>query len=93
MVNLCTAWKKKGIAIDYLNIIYQFKRNFPLNLLDEAQTSATLKGQVSEQTRLGLLSFVDDTQYELDLMAKDNEGAVNLDDIEEEEEGDDGRPN
>lgn len=85
---LCTAWKKKGIAIDYLNIIYQFKRNFPLNLLDEAQTSVALKGQVSEQTRLGLLSFVDDTQYELDLMAKDNEGAVNLDDIEEDDDED-----
>lgn len=74
---LTSAWAKKGIAVDYKDIWFQFKRNFPLNLLDEAQTSATLKGLVSEQTRLSLLSFIDDPQWEIEQMEKE---ALNLDD-------------
>lgn len=73
---LATAWAKKGISIDFTDIWFQFKRNFPLHLLDEAQTSATLKGQVSERTRLSLLSFVDDVEYEMDQMAQE---ALSLD--------------
>lgn len=73
---LTSAWAKKGIAVDYKDIWFQFKRNFPLNLLDEAQTSATLKGLVSERTRLAQLSFIDDVEYELDQMAQE---ALNLD--------------
>lgn len=77
---LTTAWSKKGIEIDYTNIFFTFKRNFPLNLLDEADSTSKLKGLISEQTRLGLLSFVDDVEYELQLMQQENEDSVNLDD-------------
>ena len=77
---LTTAWAKKGINIDYTNIFFTFKRNFPLNLLDEADSSLKLKGLISEQTRLGLLSFVDDVDYELELMRQENENLVDLDD-------------
>lgn len=70
---LCSAWAKKGKATaeDYLKVYFQFKRNLPVNVLEEAQTTMQLKGQVSEKTRLGLLSFVDDTQFELEEMEKD----------------------
>jgi SPP1 family phage portal protein len=68
---LASAWVKKGMSINYTDIWFQFKRNFPLNLLDEAQTSATLKGLVGEQTRLSQLSFVDDVQWEIDEMSKE----------------------
>lgn len=70
---LCSAWAKKGKAVadDYLKVYFQFKRNLPVNILEEAQTSMALKGNVSEKTRLGLLSFVDDPQFELDEMEKD----------------------
>jgi SPP1 family phage portal protein len=77
---LATAWAKKGIPVDYTNIYFQFKRNLPVNLLDEAQTTAQLRGHVSERTRLSQLSFVDDVEWELEEMAKDNEGRVDLDD-------------
>ena len=76
---LATAWTKKGIPVDYTNIYFQFKRNLPVNLLDEAQTTAQLKGMVSERTRLSQLSFVDDVEWELEEMAKDQEGRVDLD--------------
>jgi SPP1 family phage portal protein len=76
---LATAWAKKGIPVDYTNIFFQFKRNLPVNLLDEAQTTAQLRGHVSERTRLSQLSFVDDVDWELEEMDKDNEGRLDLD--------------
>jgi len=79
---LATAWNKKAIAIDYTNIFFTFKRNFPLNLLDEAESTTQLKGLISERTRLSLLSFVDDVEYELQLMQEENSDVVNLDETE-----------
>lgn len=73
---LATAWAKKGIAFDADEIFFEFKRNFPLNLLDEAQTTVALKGMISEQTRLSLLSFVDDAEYEMELMEKDQQAEL-----------------
>lgn len=68
-----SAWaKRKGISRDdYLSVFYQFKRNLPVNLLEEAQVQAQLKGFVSEKTRLGLFSQVDDVEYELEEMKQD----------------------
>ena len=77
---LATAWKAKGIQLDHTDVFFEFKRNFPLNLLDEAETTSKLRGHVSEQTRLSLLSFVDDAEYEMELMKQDGEGKVDLDD-------------
>lgn len=70
---LATAWSKKGLSVDYTDIWFQFKRNLPLNLLDEAQTTAALRGHVSERTRLSLLSFIDDVEYEIEQMEMDQE--------------------
>lgn len=70
---LFSAWyKRKGFAKeDYLKVYFAFKRNLPANILDEAQTSAALKGNVSEETRLSLLTFVDDVQYEIKKMEEE----------------------
>lgn len=68
---LTSVWAKKGIVFEPRDITYQFKRNFPLNMLDEAQTNATLKGLISEKTRLSLLSFVDDPEEELKQMEQE----------------------
>ncbi len=43
---------------------------FCSTLLYEAQTTAQLKGLVSEPTRLELLSFVDDVDYEQEMMER-----------------------
>jgi SPP1 family phage portal protein len=76
---LATAWAKKGIQVDYTNIFFDYKRNLPVNLTDEADSTSKLKGMISERTRLAQLSFVDDVDWELAEMAKDAEGRVNLD--------------
>jgi SPP1 family phage portal protein len=68
---LASVWAKKGLSFDLKDITYQFKRNFPLNMLDEAQTNATLKGLISEKTRLSLLSFIDDPEEELQAMEQE----------------------
>lgn len=68
-----SAWaKRNGVSKDdYLKVWYVFKRNLPLNVLDEAQSTVQLKGLVSERTRLALLPFVDSVDYELEAMEED----------------------
>lgn len=68
-----SAWaKRKSIGIDeYLKMWFAFKRNLPINLLDEAQSTAQLKGNVSERTRISLLPFVDDVDLELEELRED----------------------
>lgn len=83
---LSTAWSKKGINLDYLNVFFTFKRNLPINLIDEAEGTGKLKGMVSERTRLSLLSFVDDVEWEMEEMEKDNAGYIDLDEIKDETE-------
>ncbi|KOP81999.1 phage portal protein [Bacillus sp. FJAT-21945] len=75
---LCSAWAKKNICAseDYLKVWFGFKRNLPANVLDEAQTTAQLKGQISEKTRLSLLSFVDDVDYELGEMEAEKDALM-----------------
>ena len=70
---LFSAWyKRKGFQKDdYLKVFFSWKRNLPANLLDEAQTTAAFKGHISERTRLGMLTQVDDVEYELQEMQKD----------------------
>lgn len=70
---LTSAWNKKGIEIDYLNVFFSFNRNLPVNVIEEADENVKLKGLVSERTRLARLSFVDDVDYELEQMLEDNE--------------------
>ena len=83
-----SAWEKRRTLSkdDYLKVFFQFKRNLPANIAEEAETSAALKGQVSEDTRLGLLSFVDDVEYERRQMEEDAQRiADELEPLDEEE--------
>ncbi len=86
---LFSAWAKKNLVKqdDYLKIWFGFKRNLPVNILEEAQATAALKGFVSEETRLSLLSFVDDVQFEMKRMQeeRDSEETVDLDEVDEDD--------
>jgi len=72
---LCSAWSKKSSVQkdDYLEMEYQYTRNLPSNILEEAQTTGVLRGNVSEETRLSMLSFVPDPEKEKELMKKEEE--------------------
>lgn len=89
---LAGPWAAKGSAIDPLAITMQFTRNFPLNLKDEAETTAALKGVVSEKTRLDLLSFITDSEKEMAQMRLEDEGRVDLDKEPDEDEPQEDEP-
>ena len=76
---IASSWNKRGIDIDHRDIFYQFKRNLPFGWEVEADATAKLRGHVSEHTRLGMLSFVDDVEYEKRMMEQDM-SAYTLDD-------------
>lgn len=57
----------------WTGIKYQFTRNVPRNVLEEAQIVAQLSGQVSNATKLSVLSIVDSPQGELKKMAEEEE--------------------
>lgn len=83
---LSSVWAKKGITFNYLDVFFTFKRNLPVNIADEADSTGKLKGMISERTRLSLLSFVDDVEWEIDEMEKEQEAAVDLDFVEADDD-------
>lgn len=50
----------------WTQLSYTFTRNFPANLLEEAQIAAQLSGITSKETQLSVLSIVDDVQGEME---------------------------
>ena len=59
----------------WTGIKYQFTRNVPRNILEEAQIVSQLSGQVSDETKLSVLSIVDNPQDELKKMEKEEESS------------------
>lgn len=59
----------------WTGIKYQFTRNVPRNILEESQIVAQLSGQVSDSTKLSVLSIVDNPQDELEKMKKEEESS------------------
>ncbi|HEP1794304.1 TPA: phage portal protein [Streptococcus suis] len=59
----------------WTGIKYQFTRNVPRNVLEEAQIVAQLSGQVSNATKLSVLSIVDSPQDEIKKMAEEEESS------------------
>ena len=59
-------------------LTYTFTRNVPRNILEEAQIVGQLSGQVSEETKLSVLSIIDDPQKEIERMEKEEEAMGDL---------------
>jgi SPP1 family phage portal protein len=81
-------WKKTGIDLDPNAIEVALDRNLPVELLSEANIQSTLKGVVSDRTRLKLFSPIRDVDEEMRQIAKENEGMVNLDNVPGDGTGD-----
>ena len=56
---------------DWLNIKYQFTPNYPANLAEESDIASKLEGVVSEETKLKVLSIVDNVSEEIGRMKKE----------------------
>lgn len=90
---LANAWNKKTININPLQVVMEFTRNFPLDLLSEAQAVGQLlsTGVVSKRTAMSQLSFIDDPDYEMDLIEDEKGDITSLFEKtreDEEEQGD-----
>lgn len=62
---LASAWDKKMMPLKPYEIVQKFTRNFPKDMLYEAQVQKELKGLVTEETRLALFSGVQDAAEEV----------------------------
>ena len=68
-----------GIPEDaWKEIKYQFTRNMPRNLKEEAEVAKLLDGQVSDETKLSTLSVVDNAKDELEKVKKEKESGSQL---------------
>ncbi|MED1384470.1 phage portal protein, partial [Bacillus mycoides] len=78
---LFDAWNLRSNkeVLDYLCMTFQFTRNIPVNLADEAKVQADLQGLVSEETRLSLFSAVNDPKAEIQKMQEEEADSMNLD--------------
>ena len=95
---LASAWEKKQIFIDPLEIIIDYRRCMPLDLTYEVDVLAKLDGLVSKHTALSLMSWCDNPDWEIELMEKEKSDIpeINLDENMETENEDsimDGRSN
>lgn len=63
---------------DWLNIKYTFTRNMPKNVKEEAEVVKLLDGQVSDETKLKILSIIDSPKDELDKMTDQQEASSQL---------------
>ncbi|MCF8012410.1 MAG: phage portal protein [Clostridiales bacterium] len=71
-----------GRELDTSLLDFQFTRNIPVDLGSEAEATGKLKGMVSEETRLSLLSFVESPKDEMERMEKDMDNKIDLDALE-----------
>lgn len=86
---LAKVWEKKQVKIDPLQCVMAFKRNFPLDLLSEAQAvqaliAAGLPKRVAFETALSCIDDVETVMQEIE-MEKDNIPSL-MDDLPEDEE-------
>lgn len=68
------------------SLTFVFKRNLPVNILDEAQTLQALDGQVSDETKLEQASFISDAQTELKRMEEEEKKLIETPNFYQEKE-------
>lgn len=56
------------VPFNYLDLTFRMTRSLPVNLSDEIDSFVKLGGTLSDQTKLGMLSFVDNPDDELALI-------------------------
>ena len=69
---LASSWGKKRIVFDPLQVVLDFKRNFPADLSNEAATvQALINAGLPKEIAFAQLSFVDDVDYVMDLIEEE----------------------
>lgn len=83
---LASSWAKKRIIFDPLQASIEYSRNFPLDLVGEAQgVQALINAGLPKEIAYEQLSFIDDVNYVMDLIEKEQAGIALLDSEEPDE--------
>lgn len=85
---LAKSWAKKQVKIDPLLVVMDFKRNFPLDLLSEAQAAqALIAAGVPEVVAWGLaISGIDDPEYVKQIKAQERDDIPSLTDDDDDDD-------
>jgi len=87
---LASSFNKKRIAFDPLQCYTSYKRNFPMDLVNEASTvQALVNAGLPKQVAFEQLSFVDDVEYIMELIEQEKDGIPSLMDVLPDDEDDD----
>ena len=91
---LASSFRKQRIPFEPLNAYTVYKRNFPMDVQNEAQTVQSLTSAgVPKQIAFEQLSFVDDIDYLMQLIEQEKEAIPSLFvDLPEDDETDDNNP-
>lgn len=76
---IASKWAIEQVKFSSEDLSFKFKRNFPLNLLDAAQTAQALTGIVSQETVLSTLPIVKSPKEELEKITAEREEQIDLD--------------
>lgn len=80
---LASSWNKKRIPFDPLQAYLDYSRNFPLDLVGEAQgVQALINAGLPKEIAYGQLSFLDDVHYVMSLIEKEQAGIAPLEDAQ-----------
>lgn len=85
---LAKAWAKKQLKIDPLQCVMSFKRNFPLDLLSEAQAvQALVAAGLPRRVAFDIaLSCVDDVDWVMQLIEEEKDGIPSLMDDDDDDD-------
>lgn len=76
---LASAWSKKGIHVDPLQCVCEFKRNFPLDEEGEARTvQACISAGLPKKYAFSKMSDIDDVDWIMQLLQQEKEDATSL---------------
>lgn len=76
---LASAWVKKAIAFDPLQVTLDFKRNFPLDRQSEATTAqAFIAAGLPKEWVYSQISGIDDVDYIMEMSEREKESAMSL---------------
>lgn len=90
---LASSWRKKGIAVDPLQCVESYGRNFPLDSKANAETAqALIAAKVPKQVAWDIaIPEIDDIDYVLELAKEEQEDAMSLfEDVENDNDDDEG---
>ena len=76
---LAKAWEKKQVKIDPLQCVMEFHRNFPVDVMSEAQNvQALIAAGLPKRVAYAQLSFVDDVDWVMQLIDEEREDMMSL---------------